>query len=253
MLQKRRKPIPIVTSSARHRPPDPLAIEWSQLTRHRAGRLVTFEAKIPIGQGKKETIRISATGAGAKFLKDNLGCYARVCRSSPQAIQQSVLWGFLELWESNYTKRQFMMGAIKDTLVQDGPWIRAFAKRVSQPSSGVKQSEDHVLLDRILAAAQLAGRDRAKFYSKTRRLLKWPIQAYLIELCLGGGQWWTHHKLKPPFEVIQAELDLSRSRGYGNNRGVASLYRRHLGPQWETLMTGSPKQMPQAVQRLSPK
>ena len=252
MLKKRRRSIPVVTSSASHRPHDPLAIECSQVTRHRAGRLVTFEAKIPIGQGKKETIRISATGAGAKFLKDNLGYYARVCRSNPQAIQQSVLWGFLELWESNYTKRQFMMGAIIDTLIQDGPWIRAFAERVSQPSSGVKP-EDRELLDRILVAAQLAGRDRAKFYSKTRRLLKWPIQAYLIELCLGGGQWWTHHKLKPPFEVIQAELDVSRSRDDGNNRGVASLYRRNLGPQWRTLMTGSPKQMPQAVQRLLPK
>ena len=228
MLQKRRRPIPIVTSSARHRPPDPLAIEWRQVTRHRAGRLVTFEAKIPIGQGTKETIRISATEAGAKFLKDNLGYYARVCRSNAQAIQESVLWDFLARCESNYTKRQFMMGAIKDTLVQDGPWIRAFAERVSQRSSGVKR-EDCVLLGRILAAAKQAGRDRAKFYSKTNRLLIWPLQAYLIERCLGGGQWWTYHKLKPPFDVVQAELDLSRSRDYGNGRGVASLYKRYLG------------------------
>lgn len=154
MLKKIRRSIPVVASSASHRPPDPLAIEWSQVTRHRAGRLVTFEAKIPIGQGKKETICISATGAGAKFLKENLGYYARVCRSNPQAIQQSVLWGFLELWESNYTKRQFMRGAITDTLVQDGPWIQAFAERVYQPSSGVKP-EDRELLDRILVAAQL--------------------------------------------------------------------------------------------------
>lgn len=251
MLQKRRRPIPVVTSSSRHRPPDPLAIEWSQ-TRHRAERPVTIQAIIPIGQGKKETICISATEAGAKFLKENLGYYARVCRSNAQAIQESLLWDFLVRWESNYTKRKFMMAALKDTLVQDGPWIRAFAKRVTQHSSGVNR-EDRELLERILAAAKLAGRARTKFYSKKKRLLTWPLQAYLIELCLGGGQWWTEHNLKPPFEVVQAELDLSRSRGYGDGRGVASLYRRHLGPQWRTLMTGSPKHMPQAVQRLLPK
>jgi hypothetical protein len=251
MLQKRRRPIPIVTSSARHRPPDPLAIEWSQ-TRHRAGRPVTIQAKIPIGQGKKETICISATEAGAKFLKDNLGYYARVCRSNAQAIQESLLWDFLVRWESNYTKRQFMMEAVNDTLVQDGPWIRAFAKRVSQPSSGVKR-EDRELLERILAAAKRAGRARTKFYSKTDRLLKWPLQAYLIELCLGGAQWWTEHKLKPPFKIVQAELDRSRSRDDGDRRGPTSLYKWYLGCEWETLMTGSPKHMPQAVQRLLPK
>lgn len=256
MLQTRRRPIPVVTSSARHRPPDPLAIEWRQVTRHRAGRPVTIQAKIPIGQGKKETIRISATEAGAKFLKENLGYYARVCRSNAQAIQESLLWDFLVQWESNDTKRRLMMGAIKDTLVQDGPWIRAFAKRVTQPSSGVNR-EDRALLNRILAAAQRAGHDRAKFYSKKKRLLTWPLQAYLIELCLGGAQWWTAHKLKPPFKIVQADLDSSRSRYAGESRGPESLYKRYLkqylGREWETLMTGDPEHMPQAVQRLLPK
>jgi len=235
--------------SSIHEPPDPLEIEVRQVSKHRPGRPVTFERKIPIGQGKKETICIRATEAGARFLKENLSYYARECRGNAQAIQQSELWKFLKLWEERLTKRKVMMEEIRHTLVQNGPWIQAFSERVSRRSSDVKR-EDSVVLDHILAAAKQAGRDPAKFYSQTGRLLRSPLQAYLIELCRGGGYWWTYHNLITPFDIVQKELAVSRSRSYGDKRGVASLYRRYLGPQWKTLMTGSPESMPHQVRRL---
>jgi len=104
-----------------------------------------------------------------------------------------------------------MVGAIQDMLVQDGPWIRAFSKRVTQRSSGVTR-EDGVLLDRILAAAQLAGRDREKFYSQRGQLLKGPLEACLIELCLGGWQasWKRRSIISTDPRAVVAGLDLHR-------------------------------------------
>jgi hypothetical protein len=227
----------------------PEDIEWKKSARHRPGKPLTFKATIPIGQGKKETVHIRATEAGARFLKENLSYYARMCRSDVRAIRQSILWEVLELWEGEHTKRRLMMGLIKDGLIEYGPWIEAFSDRVSRRSTGVTRA-DGVLLDRILAAAQQAGLERKKFYSPSGRLLKGPLRAYLIELCLGGGYWWAKVNLKPPFEKAKVERGVSLNRSYGDGRGDATLYKGYLGPQWKTLMTGPSTSVPPPVRRL---
>ena len=243
----------IMPSSSRYDPPDLDEIEWPKLGRHRPGRRLALEFAIPIGPGNKETIRISATQAGARFLKEDLSFFARECGGShPLAIKASLLWRFLSEWEEAATTNlQRRKEDLKEILIEYGPWIRAFAERVSQPPRHVKR-EDRKLLNRILVAAQRAGYDRAEFCSqktKTRdQLLRWPIQAYLIEFCSGGAEWWTAWVRQTPFDKVRDELARSR-RSDEAKRGM-NLYRLYLGPQWETLMTGSPDSIPPPVRRL---
>ena len=130
-----------------------------------------------------------------------------------------------------------------------GPWIYSFAKRLTE---GRADAGDITLLETILASAQEAGYERAEFFShqKTPRLLVWPIQAFLIELCLGGKQSWCSVNLVPPVELMRREIRRRRTQQIGGGTGVANVYKKYLRSNWQRIVQQSHHPIPPAIRRI---
>ena len=133
-----------------------------------------------------KAIKISATPLGARLLLDDLAFWTRGSLRNRKQVSQSFLWDLLHVAATAHGKRRmYVRQAIGEGVQRYGPWIYSFAKRLTQ---GRADADDVALLENIVASAQEAGYKRAEFFSLHRapRLLVWPIQAFLIELCLGG-------------------------------------------------------------------
>ena len=185
---------------------------------------------------------MSATKEGALALLADLKWYSRASRSNPKPVLQSVVARFLRLAiEGARTRRQYLRQCIEDATRLYGLWIYCFAFRVTDPRSN-PTTDDMELLARIMTAAARAGFDRESFYSthpnRPHQLLRWPLRAFLIELCVGvrnKGQWWVESGLMSPFERVQRELGRKRELGSDAEK-LTGFYKLILGGDWRTVI-----------------
>lgn len=185
-------------------------------------------------------VRISTTAEGARALLDDLTWHSVASRADPRQIRQSVAATFLRLAiEAAQSRRRYVRDCIEYAVRSCGPWIYRFARTVTNPHD-VPTKNDLALLRRILAAAERAGYGREPFYSThpAPRLLGWPLQAFLFELCVGirkKGDWWTDSGLTSPFDLVQQELSSKRKRGSYAVK-LTGFYKLFLGRDWRVVV-----------------
>lgn len=191
-------------------------------------------------------IAISATAEAALALLDDLKWYAAASRSSAKPILQSVAATFLRLAiEAATSRRQYLRECIAEAVRLYGSWIHAFALRVTDQRTP-RRKDDSKLLARLIKAARTVGYAPKLFYS-TRpncqpRLLRWPLQAFILELCVGvrkKGGWWVESGLSSPMETVQREL--RRRRRLGSDEGKPGrLYKLIVGKdEWSRIVSRS--------------
>lgn len=179
-------------------------------------------------------VKISTTPIGAQALLDDLKCFTS--RTNPGPIRSSTVAMVLDaLANARMSRYRATRESIDALLELDGPWISAFAKRLRDKHVS---SDDHSLLKKILAAAEDAGYKRAEFFRRDRpnALLLWPIQAFLIEYCLGGAHWWIQQRLIPPMRLVRQNL--KRNRGSSEKR---TIYKRYLRKGWREIIYREPE------------
>lgn len=180
-------------------------------------------------------VKVSTTPKGAQALLDDLKFWTS--RTNLQEIRNSaVVHVLLAAANAKLTRWRVTREAIDALLRRDGPWISAFAGRLN--GRRVSAADLH-LRNKILGAAKCAGYRRDEFFRRDKPdiVLLWPIQAFLIEHCLGGAHWWRDASLIPPMQLVRKEMQ--RSRG-STKTGKRTIYRHYLGDGWRAIIERPP-------------
>lgn len=191
-----------------------------------------------------ERIKITASPQAAAMLLGDLLWCARGAQRKPTELMQSRLWRFLEFAVAGgrESRRTFIQGCVEDGILSYGQWIREFADRVTR--TPLPSGKDKNLLTKVLAEARRLGYQEADFFSQTRKhpkLLKWPLQAFLVEYCLGGPASWKQVNLTPPFQLMKRELSRRRARHQRKNyeTGITGFYRKYVTGDWRSRLKKS--------------
>lgn len=192
-------------------------------------------------------VKVSTTPMGAQTLLCDLKFWTS--RTNPTEIRSSVVVHvLLAAANAKTTRWRATREAVDALLTLDGPWISAFARR--QNAKHISATDLH-LRDKILAAAKRAGYKRAEFFRRCKPgiVLLWPIQAFLIEYCLGGAHWWRKANLIPPMQLMRQAVQ--RGRG-STETGKRTIYRHYLGDGWRAIIERQPElgYVPRRIRRL---
>lgn len=202
------------------------------------------------GIAPSPALKLSATPAGAQALLTDLMFFCMSYRNAAN-MHESVIGKMLDFAiRAPVTRRQYVRTSIDAGVRRYGPWIYAFANRISR---GNATAADLALLPRLLEHAEHAGYSRAAFYSKHKspRVLLWPLQSFLLEFALGGAHWWQLVEFTPPVELMKRESERTRTRRLdGMDTGVTSLYRKYLGTSWRQVITRGALVVPPRLRRL---
>lgn len=193
-------------------------------------------------------VKLSASPEAARALLADLKFWT--LRDKPEVIRNSAVVHVLNVVSAaKLTRWGVTRQAINALLGLDGPWIAAFVNRVKGPAV---DRHDAAMLVRILTAAEKAGYERRQFFRRSdgQRVLAWPLQAFLLEHCLGGAHWWTEASLIPPMQLIQQEM--TRRRDSADDAGRRNIFQHYLGADWRAVVDRPPRPgyVPRRLRRL---
>jgi hypothetical protein len=198
--------------------------------------------------------KISAAPEMAMVLLEDLAFWQR----NPKQILASVVATFFSIAsDASRSSRGNTVKSIRAGILLYGPWIHSFAIRLTPRSRShaerAADDRDWHIFDRVMQAATSAGYERRRFLStrNPKLPLRWPLQAFMLEYCLGGRSAWQQAGLITPLDLVERMIAKRQDRDTGD-RAVTGIYQHYLGPAWRSLFRRAPRRpgIPRPIKRL---